>query len=415
VKHQWLIFMLGTAFCLEGSGEDGLALSPGSSSLFNPAPITPAPESLDENSGPAPQAAGRAVFDTSMWKAFVIAEESAAMGNWHRSDRVVIKMQRMLPRNVLMSEKAGMVYMMHSEWEKALEIWYALFSSNPTRYDIPAKIGHCLLRQQDFAKAEKALRVALEFSPQPLEARLLLACSCIMQASPTTIPGALEQLSIFDMSQLAYWISADFEHYKSLLGEDGYLQLSSYILGGGESGTLEIKSIKEVRAQVYEASRRLNRLDRQLALRQYQAVPDLVDKCFELGVRGLSFDLYRVIRQGLSGEEESAKKEMATLASRYPDRALVLHFQGVLFMLLEEYDAATISFTKASNLDEDPRILADMIEAAAAAGQTDYAFTHLKMVAFRHPVLARGFLGHDSPGLRALKAHPDFQSWWNTQ
>ncbi len=75
----------------------------------------------------------------------------------------------------------------------------------------------------------------------------------------------------------------------------------------------------------------------------------------------------------------------------------------------QPYNVAIVS------LDEDPRILADMIEAAAAAGQTDYAFTHLKRVAFRHPVLARGFLGHDSPGWRALKAHPDFQSWWNTQ
>jgi tetratricopeptide (TPR) repeat protein len=404
----WLILL---ALGAHAQDELGLDRSP----LFNPPPIAPAPRGLDEIPDVhPPREGGKAVFDSNMWKAFVIAEESAAMGNWRASDQVMIKMQRMLPGNVLMAEKAGMVYMMHGQWALALEVWAKLFAQNPTRYDIPAKIGHCQLRLGKFEAADKALMVARRFSPQPLEARLLLTCSTIMQKQPVKIPAALEQLSIFDMSILSYWISADFEHYQSLLGETGYLQLASYILGGGVSGSLEVKPIQEVRAQLYEVSRRLNRLDRLLGLKQYQDVPKLAEKCFELGVRGLSFDLYQVMCRAVKGEAEEARTEMTALVTAYPDRAIVLHFQGVMFMILKEYEAATISFTQASKLDKDPRITVDMIEAAASAGQVDYAFTHLKHAAFRHPVAVRGFLGHDSPGLRAIKAHPDFAAWWES-
>ena len=76
--------------------QNSLSLDKDTPSLFNPTPIAPAPKGLLDESltniiaqaeaDLKNNAADSSVFETTMWRAFMVAEDAAASGNWQRSD-----------------------------------------------------------------------------------------------------------------------------------------------------------------------------------------------------------------------------------------------------------------------------------------------------------------------------------------
>lgn len=416
------LIVLLLACLTQALAQTELGLSPQEQPLFNPTPIEPAPSSVYDaekltnliNQAKAEQEQSsppKTVFDTTMWKAFIIAEEAAAKGNWEKSDLILLKMHKLIPSNIMLAEKAATIYGMREAHGAAREIWLQEFARNPERYELLTEIGKCSLFMEEYEQAEKALKIAKKFSLQPLEPRFYYACVFVKRSQPDRIPDALDQLTLFDMSILCYWLGSEFGRYEAFLGETGYLQLASYILGGGEEGSLEIRNIEKVSNQLLETSRILNKLDRHLAQNRHEPLSDLLKQAFDRGVRGLSYEIYTHIVEAIQGDHVKAKAGLLALATQHPDRALVQHYHGTALMLMKEYTAAVKAFKNASAITEDPRIEFDLIEAIASTGDTEAAFDRLKIFYYRHPKHCLDMLNKDSDGLRSLKKHPDYGSW----
>jgi tetratricopeptide (TPR) repeat protein len=399
---------------------DGLGLKPDQQPLFDPSPLAPPPASMDPSItnmfGQAPPAIlpeddSDKIFNSTMWQAFVLAEEAAAEGDWKRSDEILLKMHELLPGNTMLSEKAGWIYLMREAFKPSQEVWLEQFGRDPKRYDLLTLIGRCSLHQGKIQDAIKPLKLAKKLASHTLEPRYYLACAYIVSKEPKMVPDALGALSLWEMSSASYWLGADFDRNLALLGETGYLQLASYILGGGEEGSLEVKDIDHVAKQLITVSRLLNQLDRKLGLKMYGGMERLLQDAFNQGVRGVNYEAYVHISEAINGHDAEAKAGIELMQKQYPDRAEIHYYAGLTLSILEEFGLAATAFAHAAALEEDPQITIELVEALAASDQVDLAFDQLKRDHPKYPKRLNELLNRDTSSLRKVKQHPAYGSW----